>query len=454
MQSSPPPIRFSGRRRAASLVVVLLVALPLVAPAVASPQPDAACDVCGQKFERGAEELGVSVNVTHSTADVYLDGGGAATWVVRNRLTPDSAARLRGNPERVDAVAAAAFETYPEGPVENPTGLTATLSNRTVTIRYDHDAPTDRTAGVTLVEYFDTDGYDYWYVVNADRLTVVAPEGTRVTNDPAEATVDGRNVTWRGGSEELWSGPSLTDGEARVVYADADASLPGVRTTAALWADVLPIYLDNIRTFLVPTALAFGLLAAGGLTVARYGGSRVDPETAGRAVAGLGVAATLAALVGGVVWESTNNAAALVGLTGLAVLLGGVAVVRPRWLRTARGAALTGAAAALGCAGVATLGSWVTLAGPVPATAGGLVSWWTFLLPVALSPAAGLLVAQGRPVAGWGLLVAALVVAGAVFLPVATRPFGLLLFAMFAGAALAAVAATPLATLGASFARD
>lgn len=454
-----PPAASGGdrpSRRAALLaaVVALLAVGSVAAPALASPQPDVACDVCGVKYEHGAKEVGVNVTVTHSTAEVRVFENGTAAWVVHNRLTLSSADRLRSSSASLDSVTAASFAAYPEGPVENPSRVETSLSDRTVTVRYRDAAPVSRSFGVTLVEYFDTNGYDYWYVVNADRLRVVGPEGTHVTNQPALATVDGRTVTWRGDSSEVWGGTDLSDG-ARIVYADAGTGATGLRTTAALWGDTLPIYLDNLRSFLLPTVLVAGVLTLAGLGLARRFGSRVRSQQVGRALWALGTVAVVAAVSAGVAMDALENASWWVGVAALLATVGWLAAERPERFATPRRAAVTGLVGAV--VGVAVATPLFVLAGspagdsPLPA----LVRLLLLLVPLALAPAAGLLAGRTDPrwvLAGWATLVAGFALATASIVPVADRPFGLIIFVLLIGAVVGSVVATPLATLGAGFA--
>lgn len=451
-----PPGIAGSRRRLAAAALTLLVVLTVAAPAFASPQPDAACDVCGVNYEQGAADAGINVTVTHSTAEVRIHENGTATWVVRNRLTPESIDRLSDDSVSLDVIARASFDTYPGGPVEEPSSLATSRTDRTVTVRYRDGVPVSRTAGATVLEYFDTNGYDYWYVVNADRLTVVSPEGTRVTNQPAGASVDGRTVTWRGTSDDAWGGPDIT-GDARVVYVDSGASAPGLRTTAALWADTLPIYLDNLRSYLFPTLLAAGVLSLAGLGLARRVGTRPRARGIGRGLWALGVVGAVGAVGVGLVTGALENAGWWVAVAGLLATVGWLATEHPERFETPRRAVLTGLAGAL----VGTLAATplVVLAGS-PGGATTLPAVGRLLLlqaPLALAPAAGLFAGRSDRqwvLAGWGTLVGAFAVAAMAIIPVADRPFGIILLVLVGGAVVGSLVTTPLATLGAGFARE
>jgi hypothetical protein len=446
-----------GTRRSTlrTVVVALLLVGTLAGPALASPQPDAVCDVCGEKYERAATELGVNVTVTHSTAEVRLYANGTTAWVVHNRLTPESADRLRESPNGPETVTRAAFETYPAGPVDDPTSVATVFDDRTVTIRYRDDAPVSQSFGVTVLEYFDTNGYDYWYVVNADELRVVGPEGTHVTNHPANADVDGRTVTWRGDSSELWGGTDLYDGDGRIAFADADASAPALRTTGALWADTLPIYLDNLRSFLVPTVLVAGVLSLAGLGVVRRVSDRIVPRQAGRAIGAVGTVGAVVAVGAGVATDALGNAGWWVAGATVFATAGWVTAERPAWVETPGRAAVTGLGSCV--VGVLAATPVFVFAGPPGGRPllGGLARILVILLPLGLAPAAGLLAGRAGHrslLAGWGALLATFTVAAASVIPVATRPFGLLIFVLLIGALVGAVLATPLAALGAGVA--
>lgn len=436
--------------------LTLLVLLTLAAPGLASPQPDVACDVCGVKYEQGAADAGVALNVTHSTAEVRVHENGTATWVVHNRLTPESADRLRDGSVSLDAIARASFDTYPEGPVDEPSAIETSRTDRTVTIRYRDSAPVSRTAGATVLEYFDTNGYDYWYVVNADRLTVVTPEGTRVTNRPAGASVDDRTVTWRGNGDDVWGGADIT-GDARVVYVHSGASTPGLRTTAALWADTLPIYLDNLRSFLVPTLVAAGGLSLAGLGLARRVGSRSRTRTIGRGLWALGVVGIVVAVGAGLATGALENAGLWVAVAGLVATVGWVAAERSERFETPRRAAVTGLAA--GGVGV-LLATPLVVVGGTPGGDTTLPALGRLLLlqvPLALAPAAGLFAGRSDRqwvLAGWVTLVGAFAVAAMAVIPVADRPFGIILLLLVGGVVVGSLVTTPLATLGAGVARE
>lgn len=450
------PPRTETRWRVRALAVGLLLAVSVVGPALASPQPDVVCDVCGEQFEAGAADVGVNVTVTHSTADVRLYDNGTAVWTVRNDLTAESADRLRESETTPSTVTVAAFETYPEGPVDEPTSVETTLADRTVTVRYRDAAPVTRSFGTYLVEYFDTNGYDYWFILNADRLSVVGPAGTTVTNQPSKATVHGRTVTWEGDSGERYDGSGLYDG-ARIVYTPTDGSAPGLRTTAALWADTLPIYLGNLGSFVLPTTVVFSGLALAGLVAARRFGGRFEPSTLGKGLAALGSLTAVAAVGIGATSGALNNASGWMALGIVVAVVGAAAARRPTWVETPTRAAVTGLGGVL--VGVLAAVPVVLVAGSPGGGMGlaALARLAVLLFPVGLAPAAGLLVGIGtrRGLAmGWSVLVAAFALAGAVVVPVADRPFGLIILVMLAGAVLAAVALTPLATLGVGVASD
>lgn len=436
-------------------VLGLLVVASLATPALASSPPQVVCGACGEQFARAAADVDIEVTVVESTADVRLHANGTATWTARTRVTPDSAHRLRNATVGVRALARASLTTYPNGPAENPQGLDARLDGNTVVVTFTDAAPLKHAFGTTLLEYFDTDGTDRSFEMNVDRLSVLTPEGTRVTNMPEASVVDDRNVTWYGNATEFSDTRYLTHGEGRIVFAPPDRSNPGIRTTATLWADTLPIYLDNLRGYVLPSTLLFGVLVGMGLGGVR-GTGRDRASGLGRGLFAVGLAVALGSLTLQLVGRMPAVGVTVAG-AALVAVLGWVAVARPDRYRAARPAARVGLVALAGVL-IAVLPVIVAFAPPfappLPVILGTL---WLQLLPVALAPAAGVLASRAHVrsfALGWALLVGAVALAGAGFVPIEYRPFGALIVFMLMSAIVAAVVVTPLAALGAGLARD
>ncbi|WP_459193694.1 hypothetical protein [Halosimplex sp. J119] len=444
--------------RALALGFLLVFATLAIGGAVGSPQPAPVCRACGTGFAQAAEDSGYNVSVVNSTATVRIHENGSATWTVTNRLDGEDA----------DSIAApGAAESVARGAVNDGYGLphvyeegdlsleSVAVDDRSVTIRFtDPDAGTRR-LGTLVVDYFHSDGVRGGWILDVDEFTLVGPPNATVLNDPAgvvdegystaEATptVDGRRVTWHGSLDEDQT-PIFYD-DLYVVYGDSDTA--DWRATGATALSTAPIWLDNVWTFVAPTALIFG----GALYIAVVGvnwllSSAIDsrPRRIARAITALGAITVVAGPV-------VPNGHLLVGIAALYLVAGGGALITPRLLRSLGGTAVLGGAslAAVGAA-------YVTM----EALVGGSVAFeqaielGIYHLPVA----GGLIVGHAlarcragsvvRPVLfGTVTALASWFVAGGVYVPVASRPFGVILVIMVFAAVVAAVAAAPLVAL-------
>lgn len=457
-----------ARRVALLALFATAVLLAAVAPVLASPQPDPVCGACGSAFEDAAEEEGLAVNVTNSTATVRVHGNGSATWVVTNRLNDSAADHLREHPALLDRIANGAATTgwglpgvYDDGDVEFGS---AGIDDRTVTIRFvDHDTG-EQHAGVLVVDYLHSDGIRGGWILNADTFTIVGPPGTTVVNDPSAAidreytpanavpTIDGRRVTWHGSAENEHQAAFYDD----VYLAFGDAGTPAWRVDAALALATAPIWVDNVQAFVVPAVVVYGVLLLGVAGAARRVATvDVDPDrfaTGAAAVGAIGV-------VAGVIAPAVDQPGWFAGAAAVYLVTGSAALVRPDAFRTIRGAlgigvaSLTGIAAVLGGVSLAGGGFGV---GAVSSSLVSMLRGVVFHLPLAVAPAFGVALARAdrheshRVSLGAFLgALASLAAAGAVFVPVASRPFGVIVLFTFGGAVLAAIFGFPLAALAA-----
>ncbi|QLH80526.1 hypothetical protein [Halosimplex pelagicum] len=448
---------------AIGLLVVLAVLT--AAGAVASPQPDPVCRACGGSFADAAADRGYDVTVTNSTATVRIHENGSATWTVTNRLNGTGADAL-AEPDAAESVARATVSeghglphVYEEGSL---TVESVSVEGRSITVEFtDPDAATRR-LGTLVVDYFHSDGVQGGWILDVDEFTLVGPPGSTVLNDPAAAvdtelstgdvtaTVDGGRVTWRGSLDEEY-GPVFYD-DLYVVYGDSGTADWRVAGATALTS--APIWLGNLGTFVAPTAFFY----LGALFVVVVGvdallslDADVHSRRIARAVAALGALAAAAVPV-------VPNGRWLVGLAAAYLVVGGGALAAPRLLRSVRGATSLGIASLVAVGGVSI--AQTSLLG------GGVVFERAVELAVSHLPlATGLLVgrALGEYRAGGGLrpvLFGAAValtgwfVAGAVYVPFASTPFGLILVVMGAGAVAGALAAAPLVALTALASED
>lgn len=452
------------RRMAVALAVCLVAALLVAAlPAtLASAEPAPVCGACGGSFEQAAHEEAVPANVTHSTATVAVHANGSATWTVTNRVNASAAERLRADPALLEEVARRAATRGWGLPGVHGSGevgfRSASVDDRTVTLRFVDPDAGRRHAGVLVVDYLHTEGVRGGWFLNADTFTVVGPPGTAVVNDPAAAidresapadavpAVDGRRVTWQGSVDP--DGPAFS---ADLYLAFGDAGTPAVQVDAALALATAPIWLDNVAVFVLPAVAVYGVLLVGvAAATRRVAATDADPARVERGVAAVGAVGVAAGLVATVLGAPGS----FVGVATVYLTTGGLALARPRWLRSVRGAL------GVGAAGLALLAAvQLVVGGGFGATGRSLpaaLRTAAVHLPVAVAPAFGVAVARAarrgdrRATAGAFLgALLALGVAGGVLVPYGTRPWGLLLVFTVGGAILAAVLGLPLAALGA-----
>ena len=370
----PPPVP------AAAAVALVLLATALAVPAAASPAPVSACPPCDRGFTTAAGAHGLDTDVAESAATVRVHRNGSATWTARVVPTNDSALdRLAANATLARRVAGDSFGVrYGDG-VDHDL-LAADVRDGAFVIRYRTlDVVRSGPLDTHVLTYFrDSPGAYVYTDLGADRLTVVAPEGSAVARGFGEV---GRHRMTATALPEAGDGPF-------VVFAPADAPAPGARGAVAVLDALGGVILRNLALFaLLPSAVLVGGLAG----VRRAVGSRVGdparlpaPARSGVTVAGAGALLALGTLSAEADALPSATGNLLVGSVAGAVLVGlGVAVAVPRIRRalTVGRLLVTGGAAALAAAVVvgATLG------------ASGLHA--TLTLGVAVLPAA---VALGR----------------------------------------------------------
>lgn len=464
----PCPRRLRCTRVALATLFAAALLVAALAPVLASPQPDPVCGACGSAFEEAAAEEGLAANVTDSTATVHVRANGSATWVVTNRVNASAAARLHQEPALLDRVARRAATTGWGLPnVYDGTGVrvgSATVDDRTVTLRFTDSTAGQRRAGVLVVDYLHSDGVRGGWILNADTFTVVGPPGTTVVNAPGAAidreytppnavpTVDGRRVTWHGTAENEYRAAFYDD----VYLAFGDAGTPAWQVDAALALATAPIWLDNVAAFVLPAVGVYGVLLLGvAVATRKVATTGIDPDQFAIAVAAVGAVGVVA----GVLAPTVDQPGWFVGVAAVYLATGTAALVRPAAFRSAGNALGTGVAS---LAGVAVLLGGLSLAGRgfgVGVGGGALVSvlrGTAVHLPLAVAPAFGVVLARatrrGRRRASLGAILGALgslAVAGAVFVPVASRPFGLVILFTVGGAVLAATFGLPLVALAA-----
>jgi hypothetical protein len=395
--------------RRAALLALLGVVL-LAAAAGARPQPIPICGFCGDNFEHAADDSGVNATVDESSVVVQVHENGSATWTVRNRLTNGSD-RFRDDPGRLDAVGRSLADGS-RGVASDPRFVSARMDGDTAVLVYRDGDAAQRRAGLLVVDYLHDDGYERWYIVDADEFTIRGPAGTVVTNDPESGAVDGRSVTWGGnGGSNLYEAPDL-GGSPYVVFGPDRSTGTRLRAVAALTLATLPIVVRSVRSFLLPQTALFAVLLGVVVTVVRRQVPDVGVGPLAGALAVLGGAGVVVPVVVGTPgWVGGPQ---LLGL-GLGLLA---------WDERARGHLRSTRRLALAAAGVLVVAFIVlgAVGALVPARSSPIAALrvTTVALPLAVMlPLGGALGdPDGRPLA-WG----ALTVAGFAAVPAAVLNF-------------------------------
>jgi hypothetical protein len=213
---------------------------------------------------------------------------------------------------------------------------------------------------------------------------------------------------------------------------------------AAVTRASVPIWLANVEGAVLPAVFLYGILLLGVTVGARRAAETewADVDSMSALVAGVGLALGVLAIIG---------PSPLIGLSVIYLVTGVIALRRPQFLQSVRGALVVACVSTLAVGGV-LLGAGLLdprFGNLAPTVAHAMV----FHLPLAVTPAFGLGVtgSGGRP-SRWSTVTAvvggsvAFMLAGAVFVPFEFRPWGLLLGTL-GGAVFAAVLGLPLSIL-------
>lgn len=235
--------------------VIVLAAMGAASTAAASAQPTPVCPVCGQTFHE-------NVTATEATLEVQADGD--VVWHVENQVTDPTADTWRENEtalrERVDERL-----EWRGGPPFDPSAPTVTVEGDTATVSFvDRNAARQR-FGLLVVPYLHGEGVEARYVVNADVFVVAAPEGHRVVNDPAGATVEDDRAVWEGVAstggrvegDELRAAPE--PGDTYVVFGSSEVATVSAPVTLTL----LPLVPALYGFYLLGSLVVLGLSGAG-----------------------------------------------------------------------------------------------------------------------------------------------------------------------------------------------
>ncbi|MFW6382917.1 MAG: hypothetical protein ACOCZD_02640 [Haloferacaceae archaeon] len=319
------------RHRVALGCLVVVALFGAVAPGDAVPPPRPLCDACGEAFEATAEAHGVDLTVERSVATVSVRENGSATWVVRNHLENSSnVERLRSNATlRMQVADRAMWDTDALDATVSPAGV--------LTMRYREVDFAEPSVGGTLRSGEFTSEYGYRNLdgLGADRLVVVAPNGSHVGRTVPGATVsDGdRRMTLT----------SLETG-GFVTFVPRDAAFGPLWSALAVGSVVVPaVALNAFVAIVLPTAVVALLIGVGGGVLSRLERDRVGELGPARVRSVLGreakgkrpklkpnvaVVGALALLAGVGLVLFGGYAAPLFGI-GVAVAALGVALGRP-----------------------------------------------------------------------------------------------------------------------------
>lgn len=267
---------------------LLALAAVTAGTAAAVPPPTPFCSACGDAFEADVAEEYPELTVGESTATIDVHENGSATWIVRNRLGDAATAEsLVDDPLLTDVgrFGGLGGAELTESSVE---------AERTLVLRFADPSFAESAGGGTLRSGAFTSEYGYRNLdgLGADRLTVDAPEGTRVDWTVPGATVsdDGERTTLT----ELDRGGFLT-------VVPRDRAVAPLASVTAVGQLVLPSLLTNALWQALLPAVVVGLLAV---------------------VAWTALARTAREFP----WDRRHAVAGIAGLGGL-VLVGGLAIV-------------------------------------------------------------------------------------------------------------------------------
>lgn len=310
-------------------VLGLLVIVSVVGPALASPQPTPVCSFCGGHFETAAERQGLTVNVTQSTTVIQVHENGSATWTIRNRVGNGSVG-LRENPEQLRRIVEWQLDNE-HGMLEDATVIDTRMENATaVAVLHDRDGAS-RHAGLLVVDYLHNRGYEKWYHVNAESVTIRGPEGTVVVNTPESGQVTDHAVTWTGEISDYGYGGADLEGSPYVVYGPDDTTGTQLQAQVAIALATLPIVVRAVQSYLLWQTVLFAVVLGSVLILLRTRSTGVTRTRASHGLAAMGVlGVVIPILTHGVSWV-TGPSLVVFGL--------GVVALHPQtraWLHTPR----------------------------------------------------------------------------------------------------------------------
>jgi hypothetical protein len=213
------------------LLTGILVAGVPVADARAPPTP--LCGVCSDRLDESAERHDVALSRGETDLVVQVHENGSTTWRATVELTAGADA-LDNETLREEVV-----ESAVQRGVGRPADVESRLDGDTLVVTHHDRNATSRHLGVLVFTPVVPDGPDLPGViggegpryVGADRVTVMAPSGYRVTGGYEHATASDDRVVWTGGDGER----QFLSGENPPTMVAEDAWFPNLRTTVARW---------------------------------------------------------------------------------------------------------------------------------------------------------------------------------------------------------------------------
>ncbi len=298
-------------RFAAVALLCSLVGIAALSAVAAAPPPAPVCGVCGSSVENAS----VSGATGSGTLDIYVDESGDSLWHARVPVTESAAERYRTNATALEVAVDRAWPRYhvADGDIRT---VETTLENETVVVNYTVDDVARRGVGESwILDYFHEKGPTTNYDQQARRVTIHTPDGTVVTNRPADATVDGNAATWRiDGADSSERG---FDEAVYITYGEGGL-LGTVKGHATIGLEVGPTALDyGIRGGFVPGIL-LGLVALG-MGRTDWGSTALDAATLERLIVSVGSIGAVGFLVVGVLSTRGAIAPGAVALAGLGV---------------------------------------------------------------------------------------------------------------------------------------
>ncbi|WP_435335540.1 hypothetical protein [Haloarchaeobius sp. TZWWS8] len=243
----------SERAALAMLAVVVLVGTALPA-AMASSPPQPLCEVCGEEFERAANQDYVQPTVERSTATLAVDENGDGQWTARLTLDEATAEWFRENEMHLEyTINEALNQKY--GETTDGTPYTYGLDGQTLTIEYEEPDVASRGVGGTLLvdrfHSFRGSGYEF----NVAEFEIRGPDGTIVSNDPPGSPNAGDEAaTWARPDTPPYSVDFSK--ETFVAFHDEGGVAGRVAAEATIVERLGPRFLkDTLLLSLVPMAL-------------------------------------------------------------------------------------------------------------------------------------------------------------------------------------------------------